>query len=260
MLTLFEGKIGPMGKQARTRSALWSVMLHAGVITLLLWLGLSPARMQLPDQLSRVFLAAPPVPAPPPPPAPLVTAAVVQSKRTVRVFASRLTAPVTIPARVAIGDVNIEAPPELAVAGGVPGGIPGGVEGGVPGGMVGGIPALAPPATPPPAQVAAAKPPEPPPAPKRIQVSSEVQEAMILSMTRPEYPLGAKLSRVHGEVRLKAIIDREGRITELKLISGHPLLAPAALAAVEKWRYRPTVLNGVTVEVSTEVTVVFRLT
>ena len=64
---------------------------------------------------------------------------------------------------------------------------------------------------------------------------------------------------VQGSVILEAIIDREGRVENLKVLSGHPLLVPAAFEAVQQWRYRPTLLNGQPVEVLTQVTVNFSL-
>jgi periplasmic protein TonB len=59
-------------------------------------------------------------------------------------------------------------------------------------------------------------------------------------------------------VRLHAIIARDGTIQSLNVISGHPLLASAALDAVRQWRYRPYLLNGEAVEVETFITVNFR--
>jgi protein TonB len=60
-------------------------------------------------------------------------------------------------------------------------------------------------------------------------------------------------------VVLKAIVSKEGNITELELVSGHPMLAPAAIEAVKQWRYRPFLLNGEPIEVETQVTVQFRI-
>ena len=60
-------------------------------------------------------------------------------------------------------------------------------------------------------------------------------------------------------MRLEAVIGRDGAIANLTVISGHPLLIPAALDAVRKWRYRPTLLNGTPVEVITTVDVNFTL-
>ncbi len=65
--------------------------------------------------------------------------------------------------------------------------------------------------------------------------------------------------RLSGTVRLHAIIGTDGKISRLEVISGHPLLAKAALDAVRQGRYRPTILNGVPVEVETTVIVNFVL-
>ena len=74
----------------------------------------------------------------------------------------------------------------------------------------------------------------------------------------PVYPRIAAISGIQGQVKLHAIIARDGRIQSLNVMSGHPLLARAALEAVEQWRYRPYVLNGKKVEVETLITVNFR--
>ena len=90
-------------------------------------------------------------------------------------------------------------------------------------------------------------------------MSGEVQEAMLLAMVKPQYPAVAKQARIQGTVRLSAIIDKDGRIAELKVLEGHPFLVDAAVAVVRKWRYRPTILNGAPVEVATQIIVHFRL-
>jgi periplasmic protein TonB len=92
-----------------------------------------------------------------------------------------------------------------------------------------------------------------------VKVSEGVLEAQLVSRTEPRYPTIAVLTKTEGTVRLHAIISREGRITSLDVISGHPLLVKAALDAVQLWRYRPTMLNGEPVEVETSITVIFRL-
>jgi len=93
-----------------------------------------------------------------------------------------------------------------------------------------------------------------------IVVSKGVQEAMILSKTIPVYPPIALKARIEGVVHLTALISREGMVTQLKVISGHPILVPAAIEAVKQWRYRPTLLNGVPMEVVTQVDAKFSLT
>ena len=58
---------------------------------------------------------------------------------------------------------------------------------------------------------------------------------------------------------LQAVISKDGSIQNLRLISGHPMLAPAAIDAVKQWKYKPYILNGEPVEVETQITVNFTL-
>jgi protein TonB len=67
------------------------------------------------------------------------------------------------------------------------------------------------------------------------------------------------MARIQGTVRLEAIISKDGTIQDLHTVSGHPLLIKAAIEAVSRWRYQPTLLNGEPVEVVTEVDVNFTL-
>lgn len=93
----------------------------------------------------------------------------------------------------------------------------------------------------------------------RIKRGGEVQHANLVRQVKPSYPHSAVIMRIQGAVILEAIIDREGRVENLKVLSGHPLLVRAAWEAVQQWRYRPTLLNGEPVEVLTQVTVNFNL-
>ncbi len=72
-------------------------------------------------------------------------------------------------------------------------------------------------------------------------------------------PGGSMEARIQGVVVLQAQISKEGNIENLQLISGHPMLAPAAIEAVKQWKYRPYLLNGEPVEVDTQVQVNFTL-
>jgi protein TonB len=92
-----------------------------------------------------------------------------------------------------------------------------------------------------------------------VKVSEGILEAQLISRIEPHYPALALQTRTEGTVRLHAIISRDGRITSLDVLSGHPFLVKAALDAVRQWRYRPTMLNGEPVEVETSITVIFRL-
>ena len=82
---------------------------------------------------------------------------------------------------------------------------------------------------------------------------------MIVHSVPPVYPELAKQARVQGSVVLQAVIGKDGTVTDLRLISGHPLLAQPALDAVRQWRYKPYLLNGEPMAVETQVTVNFAL-
>ncbi len=92
-----------------------------------------------------------------------------------------------------------------------------------------------------------------------LKLSEGVLQAQLISRIEPRYPTLAIQTRTEGTVQLHAIIGRDGRITALDVISGHPLLVKAALDAVRQWTYRPTMLNGEPVEVETSITVIFKL-
>ena len=83
--------------------------------------------------------------------------------------------------------------------------------------------------------------------------------ARIVYQPKPEYPELARMTRVEGPVEFEAVIGKDGAIEQLKVLKGHPLLVKAALEAVRQWRYQPTLLNGKSVEVITEITVNFKL-
>jgi len=93
--------------------------------------------------------------------------------------------------------------------------------------------------------------------PARVRVSSGVMQTLLIKKVQPEYPADAR--RIEGTVVLKAIIDKDGNVANLQLISGHPMLAPAAIDAVKQWKYRPYLLNGSPMEVETQVQVNFTL-
>ena len=95
--------------------------------------------------------------------------------------------------------------------------------------------------------------------PTRIRVGAKVQASNLIVGPPPEYPPLAKQARIQGTVRFTAIIGRDGHIQQLQLVSGHPLLVQAARSSVEQWLYKPTLLNGDPVEVSTQIDVSFTL-
>ena len=95
--------------------------------------------------------------------------------------------------------------------------------------------------------------------PMRVRVSQGVAQGMVISKVPPIYPADAKAARIQGSVIIGVVIGRDGNIQSEHLVSGHPLLAPAALDAVKQWKYRPYLLNGQAVEVDTQITTNFTL-
>jgi TonB family protein len=95
--------------------------------------------------------------------------------------------------------------------------------------------------------------------PKRVRVASGVSQGLLIRQIAPVYPHEARQDRIPGTVILHAVISKEGRITDLRLISGPKELAPAAIGAVQQWRYRPYQLMANPVEVDTEIQVNFQL-
>ncbi|HEX4543745.1 MAG TPA: energy transducer TonB, partial [Candidatus Acidoferrum sp.] len=93
----------------------------------------------------------------------------------------------------------------------------------------------------------------------RIRVGGNVQSARIVNKVQPVYPAAARQARIQGVVRLHVIIAKDGSITQLEVISGHPLLQQAAVDAVRQWVYQPTLLQGRPVEVDTTIDVIFQL-
>ena len=88
---------------------------------------------------------------------------------------------------------------------------------------------------------------------------SRVMEGNLIYRVQPQYPPLARQARIQGIVVLRAMISREGKIENLQIITGHPLLVKSAMDAVLQWRYRPNYLNNEPVEVETQVTVNFTL-
>jgi protein TonB len=220
------------------------LLLVVAVILPMVYFDVLPAA-----QLSSFLVAPPPPPPPPPPPA---AAPIVKIVKVIpRQFdAGRLVAPKAVPKNIAM-ITEEELPP--STGGGVIGGVPGGVAGGSLSGILGGIVGSA---------ASAAPPPPPPPkavVPQRIRVGGNVQAANLINQVRPIYPPLAKQARISGVVELSAVIGKDGRVQDLKVIKGHPLLVQAALDAVKNWVYRPTLLNGEPVEVSTTIDVNFTL-
>jgi protein TonB len=222
----------------------WAVILstivQVGVLVVLILIPLIYTQA-LPKAMMATLLIAPPPPPPPPPPPAEAPKIVKPVARLIQ--QGKLMQPRAIPKQVEVFK-EAELPPEAPVAGGVLGGLDNGLLGGLGSGP------------------AVAAPPPPPPAPKqtqRIKLGGQVVAAKLVAQPQPVYPPLARQARIQGNVVLHAIIDKDGRVGELQVISGHPLLVQSALEAVKNWRYQPTQLNGDPVEVDTTITVSFVL-
>jgi len=204
----------------------------------------------LPKQQLLTFLEAPPPPPPPPAAAPAPKAVRVV-KVTSDIANGQLRTPGRIPAKVQMIKEDDAPPPTISegVVGGVPGGIPGGQLGGVIGGIISSSSSLA----------AVPNLSKPAAMPQRVRISQGVSKGLLVYHIDPPYPVLARQAHIQGTVVLTALIDKEGIIQNLQLISGHPLLAPAAIEAVKHWRYKPFLLDGQPVGVETTVTVNFNL-
>jgi periplasmic protein TonB len=179
----------------------------------------------------------------PPQPAPRATAPTVAATRPVFILPT-LQAPTTVPPHI---DMTPDAPEPPSVFAGPAG--PSAFAG-----LQNALPKTIPPVLPPAPVV------KPQPAPTGpVRVGGGVQSAKLVFGPRPAYPHTALITRTQGTVRIQAIIGRDGSISNLQVISGHPLLIEAARQAVQQWRYQPTLLNGEPVEVITEIDVNFTI-
>jgi protein TonB len=213
--------------------ALHAVFTVAIIVVPLLQSGLLPEPASAVKAFFVEPMAAPPPPPPPPPPAPKAAAA------------PKMMAPILEDDSFVAPVVEELLPEEgldLGAEGGVEGGVAGGVPGGVIGGIVGGLPAA----------------PTPPPQ-KAIRVGGQIKQPKKLKDVAPVYPDIAKQARVQGVVILECTISPQGKVTNVKVLRGVPLLNDSAMDAVRQWVYTPTLLNGVPVPVIMTVTVNFKL-
>jgi protein TonB len=229
-----------------------SVVLHSLAIIALLALPLVFHDV-LPESNLLTFLMPPPPIAPPPPQPPVVAS----KPQTV---VAKYSVPTELPK--SIPPPPQEEPPVVAIpaaSGSVIGSNAGAIVGspfGIPGGVVGNLPPLPP--LPPPKQIEQ----EPPPAPKVVKpiyVGGDIQAAKLVYKQPVSYPDIALKARISGIVLLRITVDEAGKVTDIKVVSGHPLLVPAAIEAVSHWKYSPTILNGHSVPVIATVAVNFSL-
>jgi len=231
---MFEQSLVESTGRIRTRSrryALPSFLLEATLVTTLILLP-----YLYPAALPRTTLITPLIAPPPPAPAisnqPLNTAA--PRPRALEVYApSHIPTSITPITDVAPGPI---VPGVFSLGPGEPG-----------------LSSVPLPAAPPMPPVHAAKPSGP------LRVSAGVASGQLIVPIQPRYPAIAQQARVQGTVVVSAIIGTDGRIASIRVLSGPPLLVPAATEAIQRARYRPWTLNGQPVEVETTINVVFSL-
>jgi len=98
-----------------------------------------------------------------------------------------------------------------------------------------------------------------PPVLKTMRISQGVSQGLIIKKVSPDYPAQARQLRIEGAVQLEATISKEGKVSNVKVLGGHPILARAASDAVKQWKYKPYLLNDQPVEIDTQITVNFKL-
>lgn len=91
------------------------------------------------------------------------------------------------------------------------------------------------------------------------ELSQEEAVALLTTRVAPVYPALARQARIQGDVVIRLTIDVGGLPTDIRLVSGHPMLSPAALDAVKQWRFRPYEVDDEAVEADTQITLRFRL-
>ena len=158
---------------------------------------------------------------------------------------NRLIAPPSVPHTIAMINESVP-PPQVSYDG--TSGVEGGTGNGAPDGIWKSLGSTRP----------ALPMPAPPPTVRAFRTSLML-EGSLIRRVQPMYPPLARTARIQGSVVLAAVISKEGTIEHVQALSGHPMLVPAAVAAVSQWRYRPYILNGEAIEVDTQITVNFIL-
>jgi periplasmic protein TonB len=237
-----------------------SLAIHAVILSLLLFLPIFYTTGLDVQKLNLTFLAPPVTPLAAPPPPPLTSSIAPRAARSAPIRAyvpGKLTVPIFIAKTVVNTPGEIVPPDEplMGEAGGVPGGVPGGIPGGqmegAIGGVLGGVMKNGP--MPLPAPPAAGGPKKP------VRVGGEVKQPRLLYGPEPVYPVLARQARVTGTVIIEAVIDEHGNVTGMRVVKGDPLLIPAALAAVSKRKYEPTILDGEPTPLDLKVEINFHL-
>jgi protein TonB len=138
-----------------------------------------------------------------------------------------------------VDNLNLERVRPILVTGGNPMAI--GRDGVIPGAPVSKEP---PPPLPPPTPTPVVKPAAPPAQGTVVRLTSMLTQGRVLRRVQPPYPVIARQARIEGSVQVQIDISEDGAVTNVTLLSGHPLLREAALRAAKQWQFIPTELNG----------------
>jgi TonB family protein len=92
-----------------------------------------------------------------------------------------------------------------------------------------------------------------------LPIGGDVKPARLLSAVAPIYPQMARSQRLSGDVVIDALIDANGRVTTMKVLSGPALLHQSAMDSLRQWKYQPATLNGQTMPMHLTVTVQFKI-
>lgn len=239
------------------KTTLISVALHAaaigGVIAAGYYVKENPEVIEKPIQAFIAQAAPPPPPPPPPPPAssaqqqqtPVQTE--VQPTTPRESFVTPQEIPREIP-QASVATSESDGAVEGGVVGGVEGGVVGGTVGGVVGGVIGGTlgGVLG-------GELGGT-------GDRPVRVGGNVKAPVVITRVEPAYTEIARKARVQGVVILEAIIDRDGRVTDVRVLKPLAMgLDQAAMDAVKQWRFRPGTMGGSPVPVIFNLTVNFRL-
>jgi protein TonB len=243
--TVLRGLLETPLAKSRQNPVRWllAMTIHVAVVAAVVILPLAFTQVLDTRNLQATYLALPRPPAAPPPLAP---AALPVHRTFVKIPTLAITMPTVIPKKIV--EVKEDEAPD-GNAGGTAGGVPGGETGGVLGGVLGGVSNGPPP------------PPQPAAPPKKViyRIGGEVKPPRQTVNVQPVYSVIARTAQVEGVVTVVAVIDEKGNVVQARAVSGPALLLEPALQAVTKWKYEPTILDGMPVSIEMQVSVLFRL-
>ncbi len=232
-----------------------SLVLHLSCIVALIAIPLALFD-KLPEQELLTFLYQPPglpaSPAPPPPP-------VFSPPQLKTVITNYYVVPKELPRSIPPPDIGEMPIIDQGLASSLSIGTTSGVSGGSHSGIFEGYLGNLPPPPPPPKPIQAVSLPTAMPRPKPIFVGGDIQQAKLIHQESVIYPDLALKAHISGIVLLRIMVDEEGKVSDVKVLSGHPLLQSAAVDSVRRWTYAPTLLNGHPVPVIATVAVNFTL-